>query len=61
MNAIAVGRGQRMLVVRIGDLFIDQVQVARMRLCVVRGVRTAAQVAGDHIVGLGREMPPEKR
>ena len=61
MTAIAVGRGQRMLVVRIGDLFIDPAQVARVRSRVVRGVRTAAQVAGDRIIGLGRAVRRHRR
>ena len=60
MNTIAVGRGQSMLVVLTqvysGDPFIDRAQVARMRSCVLRGLRMAAQVAGDRIIGLGREM-----
>ena len=55
-NAIPVGRGQRMLVVRIGDLFIDWARVVRMRSCVVRGVRAVVQVASDRIIDLGRAM-----
>ena len=61
MNAIAVGWGQCMLVVCIGDLFIDPAQVARVKGCVVRGVRRAAQVAGDRTIGLGREERRQRR
>ena len=49
------------LVVHIGDLFIDRAQVARARSRVVRGVRTAAQVAEDRIIGLGRAMRRHRR
>ena len=60
-NVIAVGRGQCMLVVRIGDLFIDWARVVRMRSCVVRGVRAVVQVASDRIIDLGRAMRRHRR
>ena len=64
-NAITVGRGQCMLVVLAqvcsGELFIDRARVARIRSCKVQGVRKAAQVAGDRIVGLGRGMRRHRR
>ena len=55
-NAIAVGRGQCMLVMLAGELFIDPARIVRMRSCVVRGVRAVAQVAGDRIIGHRRAM-----
>ena len=64
-NAIAVGRGRCMLVVLAqvcsSELFIDRARVSRMRSCVVRGVRQAAQMAGGRIIGRGREMRRHRR
>ena len=64
-NAITVWRGQCMLVVLAqvcsGELFIDRARVARIRSCTVQGVRKAAQVAGDRIIGRGRGMRRHRR
>ena len=56
MYVIPVGRGQCMLVMLAGELFIDPARIVRMRSCVVRGVRAVARVAGDRIIGHRRAM-----
>ena len=65
MNTITVGRGRCMLVVLAqvcsSELFIDRARVSRMRSCVVRGVRQAAQMAGGRIIGRRREMRRHRR